>query len=128
MKSVQEILQEKFKNSTKDIVLVGADAISQHGYTLVPNHVLLNNQISGRAKLVYALLLSYAWGEKNSSFPGQNRLAKECGSSAKSVWSAIQELEDTKFITIIRRGQGKTNLYFLHFKKIDEQEDVEKDD
>lgn len=118
MRSIEEILKEKYKDTDKEIILDGADLVSQKGYTLIPNYVLHNGQLSGRAKLVYSLLLSYAWGNKDSSFPGQEKLADECGSSPRSVWSAVRELEKAGFITVIRRGLGKTNLYILHFKKI----------
>lgn len=124
MQSIEEILKEKYKNSKQEIILDGADLISQKGYTLLPNYVLHHKSLSGRAKLVYALLLSFAWGDKDSSFPGQERLAKECGSSSRSVWSAIRELEKAKFITVIRRGLGKTNVYVLHFKKVEQTQET----
>jgi biotin operon repressor len=117
MKSTQEILLEKYGNSDKDIILDGADIVSQQGYTLIPNYALHNHKISGNAKLVYALLLSYAWGEKNSVFPGQEKLAEDCGCSLRTITTAIQELKNNKFVSILRRGQGKTNLYVLHFIK-----------
>ena len=123
MLSIKEILAEKYKHLQKDIVLDGADLISQEGYTLVPNFVLRTRRVSGRAKLVYALLLSRAWGDKDTAFPGQQRLAEECGSSPRSVWAAIKELEEQGFLTVIRRGLGRTNLYILHLKKLSTMED-----
>lgn len=117
MKSVRESLVERYGNSQQDIVLDGADFISQKGFTLIPNYILHTDGLSAYSKLVYAMLLSYAWGNKNSSFPGQETLAKDCGISRRSVINAIQELERQGFITVMRRGQGKTNLYILHFKK-----------
>lgn len=115
MESVGELLK-KYKDSKQDIILLGADLVSQKGYTLVPNYVLYTEKISVYAKLVYSMLLSYAWN-KNAVFPGQDTLAKDCGVSNRTVIRAIKELEKQKFITIFRRGQGKTNLYLLHFKK-----------
>lgn len=122
MQSIEKILKEKYKNTQKEIILDGADIVSQKGYTLIPNYILHTSRISGRAKLVYAALLSHAWGNKDSSFPGQERLAEQCGSSPRSIWSAIKELEKAGFITVIRRGLGKTNLYVLHFKKVNSLE------
>ena len=115
MKSVRDALLEKYGNSQKDIVLDGADLISQKGYTLIPNYVLHTKKISALAKLVYAVLLSYAWGKKNSSFPGQQALIEDCGISESTIRRAIRELEANDFVTVIQRGQGKTNLYILHF-------------
>jgi hypothetical protein len=117
MQKLSDLLKQKYQNSEKDIVLDGADFISQKGYTLIPNYVLLTKGLSTYAKVVYAVLLSYAWGEKNNSFPGQVALGSDCGLSERSVRSAIRELEDKEFITVIQRGLGKTNVYVLHFKK-----------
>lgn len=116
MKQVGDILK-KYKNSDKDIILHGADFISQKGYTLIPNYVLRTEKVSGYAKLVYAILLSYAWGNKNSSFPGQETLAKDSGISLSSVKRALNELQNQNFITVIRRGLNRTNVYILHFKR-----------
>ncbi len=117
MNSTKALLQEKYQHSTREIILEGADLLSEKGYTLVPNFVLQTKLISGKAKLVYAMLLSYAWGNKDSAFPGQARLADDCGNSHRTVWAAIKELQKNGFITVIRRGLGKTNLYILHLKK-----------
>ncbi len=123
MQNIEAILKEKYKNTDKEIILEGADIVSQKGYTLIPNYVLYNKLVPGRAKLVYAVLLSYAWGNKDSSFPGQERLSKECGCSPRSIWTAIKELEEAHFITIVRRGLGKTNLYVLHFRRANNSEE-----
>lgn len=116
MEKVGQIL-EKYKAGKRDIVLHGADFISQKGYTLIPNYVLHTDKLGSHAKLVYAMLLSYAWGRKNSSFPGQDRLAADCGLSISSIKRALDELKEHNFITVIRRGLNRTNVYVLHFKR-----------
>ena len=116
MKSLKATLKEKYGKGSQDIVLDGADLASQQGYTNIPNHILYDGTISSRAKLVYTMLLSYAY-TNNRVFPGQERLARLCGLSARSVWDAIKELDKKRFITVIRRGQGRTNLYVLHFRR-----------
>ena len=97
----------------KNIVLKGGDALSQRGFTQVPNHVLRSAMISPGAKLAYAMLLSYAW-QNDFCFPGQDRLAKDMGAGARSVVRYIQELEKAQFVTIMKRGQGRPNLYELN--------------
>ena len=97
----------------KNIVLKGADVLSQRGFTQVPNHVLRSERISPGAKLAYAMLLSYAW-QHDFCFPGQERLAKDMGAGARSVVRYIQELEKEQFVTIKKRGQGRPNLYELN--------------
>ena len=114
MKDIKSILKERYRLSEKDIILEGADVVSQQGYTLIPNYVLNTDKLSAYAKLVYTMLLSYAWGQKNSSFPGQERLAEDSGISLRTVVRTIKELESSQFLTIVRRGRGLTNLYVLH--------------
>lgn len=116
MKSLKEIMKSRYGNTDQDIVLHGADIATIQGYTNIPNHVLYSAKISSHAKLVYTMLLSYAY-TRNHVFPGQERLAQQCGLSVRSVYSALQELDTQNFISIIRRGQGRTNLYVLNFKK-----------
>ena len=96
----------------RNIILKGADMLSQSGFTQVPNSVLESSEISPGAKLTYAMLLKYA-RQNDFCFPGQDRLAKDMGVSLRSTNSYIQELEQRSFITIRRRGQGKPNIYEL---------------
>ena len=106
---IGEILKER------NIILKGADAISQRGFTQVPNSALETTILSPGAKLTYAMLLKYAW-QNDYCFPGQERLAKDMGAGKRSVVRFIQELERAEFIAIKRRGQGKPNLYELNLK------------
>lgn len=107
MASIGDLLKER------NIILKGADMLSAHGFTQVPNHVLKSSKISPGAKLAYTMLLSYAW-QNDYCFPGQERLAKDMGSGLRSVVRFIQELEKEEFVVIKRRGQGKPNLYELN--------------
>ncbi len=117
MYDIKTILKKRYGTSGQDIILDGADVITQKGYTLIPNYVLANDKLSPLSKLVYTMILSYAWGQKNSAFPGQERVARDCGVSSRTVVRSIQELQNQKFITVLRRGRGLTNLYVLHFKR-----------
>ena len=106
-RSIKDILQDR------NIILRGADALSQKGFTQVPNYVLKSTRISPGAKLTYTMLLSYAW-ENEFCFPGQETLAKDMGSGLRSVARYIKELEKEKFLKIKKRGQGRVNLYELN--------------
>lgn len=96
----------------KTIVLQGADLLSSKGFTQVPNHILENEKLSPGAKLTYTMLLKYAW-QNDFCFPGQDRLAKDMGTSRQTANKNIKELEKNKWITIKRQGQGKPNIYTL---------------
>jgi hypothetical protein len=103
------------KNIERNIKFDGADLVSRHGFTQVPNFILKDAKISPGAKVAYAMFLSYAW-HNDSCFPGQDRLADDMGLTRPRVTQLIGELEKAKLITITRRGQGKTNIYTIHFR------------
>src|ERR1700680_4547127 len=98
------------ENTRRNIEIVGADLVSLHGFTQVPNFILTNKHLSVGAKLYYAMLLKYA-RENNFCFPGQQRLAEDMGSAERSVRTYQKELEDAGFLEVTQRGLGKTNLY-----------------
>jgi Helix-turn-helix domain len=104
---IGDILKER------NIELIGADPATQHGFTQVPNFILTKADVSVGAKLSYAMLLKYAWYDEGC-FPGQTKLAKDMGSSERSVRSYLKELEGAALLEITQRGLGKTNLYRLH--------------
>ena len=109
---IGDILKER------NIEIVGADPITRHGFTQVPNFILTKKELSVGAKLAYAMLLKYAWAD-DACFPGQTKLATDMGSGERSVRRYLEELEKAELLEIIQRGLGKTNLYrlFLTVKK-----------
>jgi DNA-binding MarR family transcriptional regulator len=109
MKTLGALVQKR------NIIIKGGDALSMNGFTQVPNAVLKSDAISSGAKLVYSLLLSYAW-HNDFCFPGQDTLAKDIGISRQSVNAHVKELEKKDFIKIKRLGQGRANLYELNLK------------
>ena len=109
MKPLDEIMREH------NITLATADPVAHGGFTQVPNFILRDGELSLGAKVTYSMFLSYAW-HNDSCFPGQERLAEDMGMSRSRVTEFISELERSGLIEIQRRGQGKTNLYTLHFQ------------
>lgn len=109
MKQLGDLVQEK------NIIIKGGDALSMRGFTQVPNAILKSSEISSGAKLVYALLLSYAW-HNDFCFPGQDRLAEDIGVSRQSVNTHVKELEKKGFIAVKRQGQGRPNIYEVNLK------------
>src|SRR5712691_9879743 len=98
----------------RNIELATKDPIARGGFTQVPNFILENSALSLGAKVTYALFLHFAWN-KDSVFPGQDRLGAHMGMSTSRANEYIKELEAAGLIEIRRRGQGKTNIYKLHF-------------
>jgi biotin operon repressor len=104
---IGDILKER------NIVLKGADAATQQGFTQVPNFLLKLKTLSSGDKMTFAMLLSYAW-QNDFSFPGQAKLAEDMGLNERSVRRHVQALEDAGLLVIQQRGQGKTNIYELN--------------
>ena len=103
---------DRFQQHERNIEIIGADLVSLHGFTQVPNFILTNRDLSVGAKLYYAMLLKYA-REKDYCFPGQQTLATDMGSSERSVRTYQKELEDAGFLEVTQRGLGRTSLYKL---------------
>ena len=101
------------EHTKRNIEIIGADPVTRHGFTQVPNFILTNKALSVGAKLAYAMLLKYAWTD-DACFPGQQKLAEDMGSGERSIRTYLKELEDAKFLEVTQRGLGKTNLYRLH--------------
>src|ERR1700692_1879356 len=104
---IRDILRDR------NIEIIGADLATRHGFTQVPNFILTKKDISVGAKLAYAMLLKYAWGD-DACFPGQLKLADDMGAGERSVRTYLKELESVGLLEIKQRGLGKTNLYSLH--------------
>lgn len=118
MESISDLAKHKsqeLKARENTIRIVGADPMSQRGFTQVPNFILMNKKLNIGAKITYAMLLKYAWYDDHC-FPGQATLAKDIGSSERSVRSYLKALEVSGYITIKQRGLGKVNVYELHLK------------
>ena len=108
-----ESIANRLADIARNIEIVGADPVTLHGFTQVPNFILTKKEISVGAKLAYAMLLKYAWDD-NACFPGQLRLADDMGAGERSIRTYLKELETAGILEIRQRGLGKTNLYRLH--------------
>ena len=104
---------ESLKKVLEKHTIVIDDPALRKGFTIVPNLLFVFKGLSHGARLTYVLLLKYAWKE-GSCFPGVERLAKELEVERKSVMRYTKELRDKGFITIKRRGLGKTNVYHIN--------------
>ena len=99
----------------QNIKLATTDPVALGGFTQVPNFILRDGNLSAGAKVVYSMFLSYAWNNDHC-FPGQERLAEDMGMSRSRVTEFVSELERAGMVEIQRRGQGRTNIYTIHFK------------
>jgi hypothetical protein len=93
--------------------LAVANAALRGGFVLLPRTLLHAPGLSRDAKLLYAVLLSYAW-QAGSCFPGYARLQADLGCGINQVTKYLRELEAGGLVTRRRRGLGKTTLYTVH--------------
>lgn len=112
MQSAGDIIKEK--NIQFDTAF---DPVSRGGFTQVPNFILEDPSLSLGAKVVYAMFLRYAWHD-DQCFPGQETVSEALGMSRPSVTTYVRELQKAGLISIQRRGQGRTNLYTIHFQVV----------
>src|SRR5258708_5660441 len=110
-----EHIAANLENIERNIEIIGADLVSLHGFTQVPNFILTNKKLSVGAKLYYAMLLRYA-REKDHCFPGQKTLAEDTGSGERSLRRYQEELETAGLLEVTQRGLGKTNYYRLDLR------------
>src|SRR4051794_2319215 len=73
------------------------------GFTLIPNYILRAKGLSRDAKMLYSILLSYAW-QTDSCFPGYDRLMEDMQCQSQALSKYIRELKQAGFIHVQRRG------------------------
>src|SRR6266852_3502874 len=100
---MQKLSNRQRFQDRQNIVLQGFDPVTAGGFTQVPNVLLKNPKLSANAKVVYSMLLSYAW-HNNLVFPGQERMAGDIGTSQPTIARAIKELETHGWLDVERRG------------------------
>ena len=98
------------QSRTDSDIIEFADPNLKQGFAQVPRPVLKARGLSNQAKVVYALLLDYAW-QQGSCFPGQNRLAQDLDVTERTIQRSLLELKDYQLIAWKRRGFTQTNVY-----------------
>lgn len=82
------------------------------GFAALPYVVLRDIRLSIGARLTYAVLLSYAW-QDDSTFVGQERMAKDMGISERQLQRYLYELRDALYIEISRKDKRFNNTYII---------------
>jgi hypothetical protein len=88
------------------------DANLRFGFAQVPRPVLRAKTLSPKAKLVYTLLLDYAW-YADYSYPSQETMANELDISIDTVQRALEELRAYRLIEWRQQGQNLPNVYYF---------------
>ena len=91
------------------------DPVLRLGFAQVPVMVLRDIRLSIGARLIYGVLLSYAW-QKASCFAGQSQLAKDLGISTRQAQRYIEELKAVRWLDVSRKNKRLNNVYTLRVK------------
>lgn len=83
----------------------------------VPLEFIRSSQYTPNEKTLYLLLWSYGIGSK-TVYPSQSRLAKQMGTTTKTIRSILQKLEEKEGVYIVQQyiegtNEKTSNLYFL---------------
>lgn len=88
--------------------------VSQAGFTMIPNAVVLRGDLSLAARLLYGYLKHLAWRNHTEGIdPPLETLMADLGVGKKVVIAALKELTETGLVRSVRRGQGRTNVYVV---------------
>jgi len=85
---------------------------NRRDFTIIPNALLRNSQLSIQERYLYCILLRYC-GQDEHCFPSQETLGIEVGLSARQVRTILKKLEGEGLITITRSGFNRSNTYYV---------------
>ena len=76
----------------------------------IPQELVSRKDLQSSDKIVFAVLANYQ-GDKESCWPGIQRLINDTGLVRQTVISSLKRLESAGYLTVKRQGRGKSNLY-----------------
>ena len=105
---------DRLEPTTEHTVILQDESLKQFqgGFTAIPNRLLENADLSLGARMVYAMLLKFAW-QKDFCFPAQERIATDLGIGIRSVRTYLHELREAALITWKQQGLNRPNVYYL---------------
>jgi hypothetical protein len=107
-----EVPPDEERGPTPNTLVVANPAL-RGGFVQLPVAVLQTPGLSRDAKLLYAILLRYAW-QAGSCFPGYETLQADMDCSPNSLTKYMSELDRVGLISRQRRYLGQTTIYTLH--------------
>lgn len=87
--------------------------VPKGAFAMIPNDLLRDASLSIQARLLYGILVSYAW-QDGFTFVGQETLAADMRLKPRQIRTYLGELSGRKLITSKRRGLTKTNVYVIN--------------
>lgn len=89
--------------------------VTQSGFTVIPNAVMLNPDLSCGAKLVYGYLKHLAWRNDDSAETDAplTIICRDLHVSENTARGYVKELRDANLVRSKRRGLGLPNVYIV---------------
>lgn len=84
--------------------------MKKKNFTMIPNVLLSECQLSIPARLLLCVLFKYSF-QKDYCWPSQETLGKDLGRTPRHVRNLLKELENTGLIDPERLGWNRTNTY-----------------
>ena len=81
-------------------------------FTIVPNQVFEQSQLSVQSRYLYCVLLKYC-GKNDWCFPSQATLGTVLGYTSKHIRTLLKELVRAELISKERRGWNRSNTYYV---------------
>lgn len=103
-----------------DSVIQMRGTIYEKGFGLLAQHVMRDRSLHKNAKLIYAYLCSYAWGNTNAkrtAFPSVGIQCTDLGMSEDTYYKYRKQLITKGYINVEKqkneKGQFSRNLYYI---------------
>ena len=101
-------------NLTPNLIPASQRLKEQFNFTRIPNEIITHPTLPMQSKMIWIALWKYCFkADGRAVYPGMTRLAKDLGVSEDTIRKYRKPLEEGNLLEIKRRGQGKTNMYFL---------------
>lgn len=100
----------------------------QRGFAAIPNHVIRDATIPASARLLYGIILSYAFAGRRCT-ASTARLCEEAGIERATFWRAIHVLVERRLLSVEKHKtpNGWRNSYAPIIKALDISEDAPED-
>ena len=96
----------------EDVIVAFRSPARRKGFAQIPTVVILDKTLSDAAKVLYALLVSYAM-QTGSFKVSQASIGEDMGKGERTVRTLLGELSRRGLITVHRQGVMLPNIYFV---------------
>ena len=103
-----ELIELKLCNKENDFIYNFGEI---NGHTIIPNKILYSYFLSDRAKILYAAICGFAYGNKRDCFPTQVTLMDYLDWTKATLEKYLNELRNVGLIETVSNGRNKPLVY-----------------